>query len=85
MTSRHLTILVVATCLSLSGCAVSEGGPAEFSFERITISNPLTTSEDRLRCDLQLHDCIARKGHPVLAMVYFAGVRAFGWTTWNRR
>ncbi len=49
MTSRHLTILVVATCLSLSGCAVSEDGPAEFSFERITISNPLTNSEDRLR------------------------------------
>ena len=49
MTSRHLKILVMATALSLSGCAVSDAGPAEFSFERITISNPLTPGEDRTR------------------------------------
>ena len=49
MTSRHLRILVMATALSLTGCAVSDAGPAEFSFDRITISNPLTSTEDRIR------------------------------------
>ena len=49
MTSRHLKILVMATALSLSGCAVSDAGPAEFSFEKITIANPLTSSEERRR------------------------------------
>ena len=41
--------VVMAAALSLSGCAVSDAGPAEFSFERITISNPLTPSEERIR------------------------------------
>ncbi len=49
MTSRHLKILVVATALSLSGCAVNDAGPAEFSFEKITISNPLTSTDERTR------------------------------------
>lgn len=49
MTSRRLRILVMATALSLPACAVSDAGPAEFSFEKITISNPLSSNEDRIR------------------------------------
>ena len=49
MTSRHLKVLVMAAALSLSGCAVSDAGPAEFSFEKITIANPLSPSDERLR------------------------------------
>ena len=49
MTSRHLKVLVVATALSLSGCAINDAGPAEFSFEKITISNPLTSADERAR------------------------------------
>ncbi len=39
----------MATALSLPACAVSDAGPAEFSFEKITISNPLSSNEDRIR------------------------------------
>ena len=39
----------MATALSMAGCAVSEDGPAEFSFERITIFNPLNADEDSAR------------------------------------
>ncbi len=49
MASRHLRTLVVAAALSLAGCAVNDAGPREFSFERITISNPLNADDDRLR------------------------------------
>ena len=48
--SGYFRLLIVAATLSLTtACAVSEGGPAEFSFERITISNPFTPSDERLR------------------------------------
>lgn len=49
MTTRHIRILVMAAALSMTGCAVNDAGPAEFSFETITISNPLTSSEDPIR------------------------------------
>lgn len=53
MTSRQLRILLMAqitvAALSLAGCAVNEGAPAEFSFERITISNPLADGDEDWR------------------------------------
>ena len=49
MTTRNLKILVMVAALSMTGCAINEAGPAEFSVERITISNPLAASEDPIR------------------------------------
>lgn len=53
MTSRHLRIMIMAqltaAALSLTSCAVNEGAPAEFSFERITISDPFTPDDNRMR------------------------------------
>jgi hypothetical protein len=40
---------------------------------------------DRDDCDDALGDCIEKFGHPVLARVYEAAVRAFGWTRFTQR
>ena len=40
---------LTVAALSLAGCAVNDGAPAEFSFERITISNPLAPRDEDWR------------------------------------
>lgn len=41
------------------------------------------TAADRLKCDQAFRDCIRAAGHPVIADVYYAGVRTFGWAFFN--
>lgn len=38
---------------------------------------------DRLIADLEFRDCILEKNRPVVADIYFWGVRAFGWLFFN--
>ncbi len=40
--------------------------------------------DSRADCDEALCDCIEEAGHPILARLYFAAVRAFGWVTYGR-
>lgn len=39
---------------------------------------------DRAAADLQLRRCMLRKGRPVLAWIYWFGVRLFGGFYWRR-
>lgn len=41
------------------------------------------TEADRLECDEQLYECIKSMGHPVLAWIYYLGVRALGGPHFN--
>lgn len=40
-------------------------------------------ADDRRLCDLALKECIRARGHPFLARLYYAGVRAFGSAFFN--
>jgi len=83
---------LMAVCLDLLGGEHSDGcsGVPDFDFRGCCVSHDFCyetggTAQDRLRCDIQLHDCIANRGYPVLAIIYFAGVRAFGADSFRRR
>lgn len=83
---------LLALCLDLIGGEHSDGcsGVPDFDFRGCCVSHDICyaaggSAEDRLRCDFELHDCIADAGHPILAMIYFGGVRAFGGSTFRRR
>lgn len=39
----------------------------------------------RAEADKKLRECIKAKGHPILAWVYWSGVRVFGGGFWKRR
>lgn len=39
----------------------------------------------RLEADKRLRDCIRAAGNPVLAEIYFAGVRVFGGVFWRHK
>lgn len=41
------------------------------------------TWQDRLTDDRVFRNCIWQNGEPVLAIIYFLGVRAFGWIFWK--
>ena len=49
MPSRNLTIITMAmaVALAMSGCAVSDAGPSEFSINRITVANPITSLDEQ--------------------------------------
>ena len=47
MDKRILKIFLVAAALSVTGCAVADTAPSEFSFDRITISNPLQPRDEK--------------------------------------
>lgn len=38
----------------------------------------------RAEADVALRKCIKAKGHPILAWVYWAGVRVVGWYFWRQ-
>ena len=40
---------------------------------------------DRFNCDIELYKCIKKKGHPVLASIYYSAVRALGSSHFNYR
>ena len=40
-------------------------------------------SQDRLVADLAFRECIIQKNRPVVARIYFRGVRVFGWLFFN--
>ena len=45
----------------------------------------LRAVDSRADCDEALCDCIEEAGRPVLARLYYAAVRAFGWVSYDRR
>lgn len=40
--------------------------------------------KSKLDADLDLHDCIYYKGHPIVAAIVFTGVSTIGWFFWLR-
>lgn len=76
---------LLAVCLDLIGGEHTDGCTIvpDFDFRGCCVTHDICyetggSSRDRLRCDLDLRNCIADRGHPLLAQIYFAGVRAFG-------
>ena len=41
------------------------------------------SAEERLKADIQLRECVKASGHPVHAVIMYAGVRAWYWTKWR--
>ena len=82
---------LMALCLdSIVGHTDACSHVPDFNFRRCCVTHDVCyetggTNGDRLRCDVQLMDCIAEQGHPILSLVYFAGVRAFGGSFFHRR
>jgi hypothetical protein len=84
---------ILAVCLDLIGVeSHSDGCTAvpDFDFrsccerhDRCYASGG--TASDRRRCDVELRECIQAAGHPLLAQLYYAGVRAFGGSGFTER
>lgn len=45
----------------------------------------LTKRVTRAEADLKFYRCVKRSGKPIIAAVYYVGVRLFGWYFWNRK
>ena len=43
------------------------------------------TRQERLAADVKLRCCVAERGHPVIAVAMFVGVRIGGWGYWPTR
>jgi hypothetical protein len=83
---------LLAVCLDLIGGEHSDGCTRvpDFDFRGCCVNHDICyqaggSARDRLVCDQQLRRCIANAGHPILAQVYYAGVRAFGGSGFRTR
>ena len=53
----------IGECCRLHDIAYQEGG----------------TEDDRMVADVEFRDCIRGEGRPIVAAIYYSGVRLFGW------
>jgi hypothetical protein len=67
---------------STDGCTMSP----DFDFRECCVRHDYDYYDQvpRKKADLKLKACIAKKGHPILARVYYRGVRCFGWFRYRK-